>query len=221
VRSVHRALDDLLGGSEESWGMIGYASYQLWYRKVFRNESEEETVHCMSTHLFSSISDPTLLSDQHILQDQVALLYERIFTSPLPPPSRPFDWYYVILLLKPGLNSSLLSRQILCDVVSQHHPTWIRTHRSASLLYNIGYGVCHRGYVSREHAIELFTRLDKIMVDFCRGKSECVEELNEESVERWRELRTGFIRETHGQLSAEHFDNLPHQENPPLVICRY
>ena len=47
------------------------------------------------------------------------------------------------------------------------------------------------------------------MVEFCRDELQRVEGLDEESVEKWRELRLEFIEETHGHLSAEHFDNLP------------
>ena len=166
-------------------------------------------------------------SDQHILQDQVALLYERIFTSSLPPPSHSFDWRYVIsrLLNARRDSSSPLSRQILHDMISQHIPTWIRTHKSASLLYNIGKRVRARADDYPETAIGLFTHLDKIMVEFC-SEPEGVEGLNEESVEGWRDLRTGSIENTRFwrvpkqfHLSNGHFDNLPgHGPLPSLPV---
>jgi len=176
--------------------------------------------------LLTSISDIPP-SDQHILQDQLALLYERIFTSPLPPPSHSFDWFYIILLLLRAQSdsSSPLSRQILHDVISQHIPTWIRTHKSASLLYGIGDAVRYWAGLYPEHAIELFTHLDKIMVEFFR-EPEGVEGSNEESIERWRDLRTMFIERLRSpfysvpeqfHLSDGYFDRLPDHGTLPSL----
>jgi len=104
---------------------------------------------------------------------------------------------------------------MLHDVISQHIPTWIKTHNSPSLLHDIGDKVCFWADDYPEHAIELFTHLDKIMVGFC-GSPEGVEGLNEESIESWRDLRTQLIETTKNQqepdqfhLSDRHFDNLP------------
>jgi len=166
-------------------------------------------------------------SDQHILQDQVALLYERIFTSPLPPPSHSFDWEDIILLLLRARrdSSSALSRQILHDVISHHIPTWIRTHKSASLLYGIGDRVRYWAYLYPEQAIELFTHLDKIMVEFC-SEPEGVEGLNEESIKKWRDLRTRFIEilrysdwdvPEQFQLSDGYFDRFPDHGTLPSL----
>jgi len=156
-------------------------------------------------------------SDQHILQDQVALLFERMFT--ISPPSYSFQWNTVILLLlKARRNSSSpLSRQILPDVIDRQLPTWIRTHKSVSLLYGIGQGTHDWSHWSWEHAIELFTHLDKIMVEMC-WDPEGVEGLDEESVEKWRNLRKDFIEKTRNpyykvpeqfQLLDGYFDDLP------------
>jgi len=162
-------------------------------------------------------------SGQHILQDQIALLYKRIFTSPIPPP--PFfssDWECIILFLLKALHSSSspLSRRILNDVLNHHIPTWLRTYKSTSLLYNIGDKVCFWADDSPKHAIELFIHLDKIMVEFTSQPEE-VEGLDEETVKRWKGLRASFTsnaEETHGlfkkvseqfQLPVGHFENLP------------
>jgi len=51
--------------------------------------------------------------------------------------------------------------------------------------------------LSWEHAIELFTRLDEVMVEMCY-EPEGIEGLDEGSVERWRELRTDFTAKTRG-----------------------
>jgi len=55
-----------------------------------------------------------------------------------------------------------------------------------------------------EHAIELFTRLDKIMAEFC-SEPEGVEGLNEGSVKRWRALRMSFIEQTRYQRALRQF----------------
>jgi len=92
-------------------------------------------------------------------------------------------------------------------------------HNSASLLYGIGDATHDRSYISWEHAIKLFTHLDKIMVDMC-ARPEDVEGLDEESVERWRKLRLEFTQKTreeveswrvapdHLQLPDSYFDDL-------------
>jgi len=100
-------------------------------------------------------------------------------------------------------------------VISQHIPTWIRTHKSASLLYGIGDRVRYWADHYPKHAIELFTHLDKIMVEFC-SEPEGVEGLHEESIEEWKDLRTRFIEQTtyrwvpeQFHLSDGYFDDLP------------
>jgi len=119
-------------------------------------------------------------------------------------------------------SSSPLSRQIFHDVISQHIPAWIRTHKSASHLYGIGDIVHYWADVYPEHAIELFTHLDKIMVEFF-STPEGVEGLNKE---RWRDLRTGLIemlRDAYWKvpkqfhLSDGYFDDLPGHGPLPLL----
>jgi len=122
-----------------------------------------------------------------------------------------------MLLLKARDNSSSpLSSQISPDVINRQLPAWIRKHKFAYLLYGIGFATRIWSEISWEHAIELFTHLDKIMVDMCTHP-EGVEGLNERSVERWRDLRNGFIKKTrdpkweapqHLQLSLGYFDDL-------------
>jgi len=66
----------------------------------------------------------------------------------------------------------------------------------------------------------LFSQLDKVMVGMCE-KIASVEDLNEELVERWRELRAQFIETTsrsapqHLRLPDGHFDAL-HGRLPSL-----
>ena len=135
------------------------------------------------------------------------------------PLSHSFDWSNIIwLLLKARRDSSSpLSRQILPDVIDRQLPTWIRTYKSASLLYGIGYATNNWSEISWEHGIELFTHLDKIMVEMCCDPKG-VDGLDEGSVERWRELRHNFIEMTTDpdwnvpeqfQLPDGHFDDLP------------
>jgi len=90
-------------------------------------------------------------------------------------------------------------------------------HKSASLLYGIGQATHNWSEISWEHAIELFTHLDKIMVKMC-SDPEGVEGLDEESVERWRRLRKDFIEKTRdldwevpeqSQFPDGYFDDLP------------
>jgi len=141
----------------------------------------------------TSISDfPS--SDQHISQDQVALLYKALFTSPPPSLTFSFDWKHIILVLLTAVrdSSSPLSRQIFHDVIHQHIPSWIRSHKSTSLLYGIGNDVRSWAFMYPEPAIKLFIRLDKLMVEF-RREPEDIEGLEEESVESWRHLRTDFV----------------------------
>jgi len=156
-------------------------------------------------------------SDQHILQDQVALLFERMFT--ISPPSHSFEWGDTIGLLLKALrdSSSPLSRQILPDVIDRQLPAWIRKHKSASPLCGIGKATHFWSHVSWEHAIELFTHLDKIMVEMCRDP-EGVEGLDKGSIEKWKDLRKDFIEKTRDpfwkapeqfQLLDGHFDDLP------------
>ena len=143
-----------------------------------------------------------------------------MFTTSSPP--RSFEWTGIILLLlrAQSHSSSTLSPQILPDIISQRLPVWIRKHKSASLLYGIGFATCNVSYWSWEHAIKLFTHLDKIMVEIC-SDSEGVEGLNEERVKRWRELRLEFTQKTrdgddipwwvapeHLQLPDSYFDDL-------------
>ena len=147
-----------------------------------------------------------------------------MFTSPLPLLLHSFDWRYVIHLLLNARHdsSSLLSRQILHDMISQHIPTWIRTHKSASLLYGIGDGVRYWAADYPEHAIKLFTDLDKIMVEFC-SELEGAEGLNKDSIESWRIVRASFATDhderrngywywripEQYRLHIRHFDDLP------------
>jgi len=139
----------------------------------------------------------------------------------IPPSSHSFDWGDTIALLLNARRDSFspLSRQILPDVIDRQLLAWIRKHKSASLLYGIGRAT-HSHYLfgaSWEHGIELFTHLDKIMVEMCRDP-EGVEELDEESMEKWRNLRKDFIEKTRNpfravpeqfQLPNGHFDDLP------------
>jgi len=79
-----------------------------------------------------------------------------------------------------------------------------------------------------EQAIELFTHLDKIMVEFC-SEPEGVEGLNEESNERWRMFRASFTTDEEARkkylyseipeqyrLPIRHFDDLP--GHGPLLL---
>jgi len=167
-----------------------------------------------------------------MIQDQVALLFERTFT--ISPPSHSFRWGDTIgLLLKARANSSSpLSRQILPDVINRQLPAWIRKHKSVSLLYGIGEATCYWSEMSWEHGIELFTHLDKIMAEMC-SDPEGVEGLDEGSVERWRKLRLKFTQQTRGgfiswlvapdhlQLPDSHFDDLPgHGPLPALLTSQ-
>jgi len=117
-------------------------------------------------------------------------------------------------------SSSPLSQQVLPDVIDRQLPAWIRKHNSASLLYGIGQGTHDWSHRSWEHGIELFTHLDKIMVEMCRDPEE-VEGLDEESVKKWRKLRLKFTQKTrdgddmywlvareHLQLPDSYFDDL-------------
>ena len=164
----------------------------------------------------------TSTPDQHLIQDQVALFFERIFT--ISPPSHSFEWDDIIRLLLHARRSSSspLSRQVLSDVINQQLPTWIRKHKSASPLYGIGKATYELSYWSWEHAIKLFTHLDKVMVEMCCDP-EGIEGLDEESVERWRKLRINFTQRTiwqaptHLKLSLGHFDSLAW--HGPLAIA--
>jgi len=129
-----------------------------------------------------------------------------------------FEWGEIIRLLLYARRSffSPLSCQILPDIIDRQLPAWIRTHNSASLLYGIGFETYNWSPVSWEHTIELFTHLDKIMVEMCCDP-EGVDGLDEGSVERWRELRKDFIEMTRDpyrnvpkqfQLLDGYFDNL-------------
>lgn len=100
-------------------------------------------------------------------------------------------------------------------MINQHIPVWIRSQKSASVLYDIGDTVRYWAFKYSEHAIELFTHLDKIMVDFC-SNPEGIEGLDRQSTERWRVLREQFIETTRHrrvpkqfQLSVGRFDDLP------------
>jgi len=172
--------------------------------------------------LTSSLTSPPL--DQHILQDQVALLFERMFT--ISPPSHSFEWGDITVLLSNARRvfSSPLSRQIIPDVIDRQLPTWIRKHKSASLLYGIGETTRRTSAVSWEHAIKLFSHLDEVMVEMCRDP-EGVEGLDEESVERWGKLRKDFIERTREpyrkvpeqfRLPDGYFENLPGHK--PLLL---
>ena len=131
------------------------------------------------------------VSDQHKIQDQVALLLETIFELSPPSGSKPFNWGSVIdLLFKARRDSSSpLSRQIAHVIINRKLPKWLRKHNSASLLYCIGEATCDFAENSWEDGIALFTHLDKIMKDMCARPGR-VKELYEDSVEDWRELRT-------------------------------
>lgn len=84
-------------------------------------------------------------------------------------------------------------------------PEWVRKQKSVpSLLHNIGDSIRLCAETSWEHAIELFTHLDSVMVDMCNR----LEETNgsNESVQRWRDLRRRFIFDSIGegeQLSSD------------------
>jgi len=71
----------------------------------------------------------------------------------------------------------------------------IRRQASISFLFGIGLATCRQLDWSWEHAIELFTQLDKIMLEMCE-KPERVDELDEECVQRWRRLRIEFVEMT-------------------------
>jgi len=131
------------------------------------------------------------------------------------PPSHSFEWDDIICLLLCARHdsSSPLSRQVLPDVINRQLPAWIRKHKSVSLLYGIERAAYHWSYLSWEHTIELFTHLDKIMVEMCTD-SVGVEGLDVGSVERWRKLRIDFIQKTiwsapsHLELYFGYFDTL-------------
>jgi len=142
------------------------------------------------------------------------------------PPSHSFDWDYIIRLLLEARRdpSSPLSRQILPDIIDRQLPAWIRKHTSVSLLYGIGEVTYTNSHWSWEHAIELFTHLDKIMVEMCCDL-EGVEGSDEESVEKWRKLRSEFTQQTRNpfwnvpeqlQLPVGYFDDLP--GHGPLLL---
>jgi len=117
------------------------------------------------------------------------------------PPLHSFEWRNIIMLLLKARrdSSSPLSLQILPDIIDRQLPNWIRKHKSASLLYGIGQATGSILFSSWEHAIKLFTHLDKIMVEMCRDP-EGIERLDEESVEKWRSLRKDFIKKTRGEV---------------------
>jgi len=131
------------------------------------------------------------------------------------PPPHFFIWDTIVVLVLRARykSSSPLSLQILPDLISQRIPAWIRTHNSFYLLYGIGNAIHNRPYDSWEHGIELFTDLDKVMVEMCCDPED-VEGFDEEGVERWRKLRGNFIERTfwgaptHLKLSVGHFDTL-------------
>jgi len=216
LRSAHRAIDGASDDLQKAWEEIDYSCEKLTYRGILYNYSGKDTVHRTShypTHFISDLS----FSDQHILQDQVALFFERMFT--IYPPSHSFEWVGIIRLLLEARSdsSSPLSSQILPDVINRQLPVWIRKHKSASLLYGIGYATHFWSEISWMNEIELFTHLDKIMVDMC-SDPEGVEGLDKGSVEKWRDLRKRFIEKTRdpdwevpeqSQLPDGHFDDLP------------
>jgi len=142
------------------------------------------------------------------------------------PPSHSFRWRYIIILLLKARrdSSSPLSRQIVLHVIDRQLPAWIRKYKSASLLYGIGFNAYNSSVMSWEHAIELFTHLDKIMVEIC-SEPEGVEGLDKGSVEKWRKLRKYFIEKTRDpvwgaqeqfQLPDGYFDDLP--DHGPLLL---
>jgi len=130
---------------------------------------------------------------------------------------QPFDWDDTVLLLLNARrdSSSQLSGEIFYDVINQQIPAWIRHHKSASLLYGISNEVRYRAAGYSEHAIELFTCMDKVMVEFC-SDPEDIEGLDEEGIRRWRNLRMRFVEELRDprvpeqfRLPTAHFDDLP------------
>jgi len=138
------------------------------------------------------------------------------------PPSHSFRWNDIIYLLLRARrdSSSPLSRQILFDVINRQLPAWIRKHKSFTLLYGIGRTTHHESHQFWEHGIELFTHLDKIMVEMCRDPEDA-EGLDEESVKRWRKLRLAYtqrirdgddipwwVAPEHLQLPDSYFDDL-------------
>jgi len=228
LRSAHHAIGDAPDNLQKAWEVIGDSYRRLRYHAIFDDYLEKEIVHLLT----SSLTSPP--SDQHIIQDQVALLFERMLT--ISPPSHSFRWGDTIgLLLKARHDSSSpLSRQILPDIIDRQLPAWIRTYKSASLLYRIGFATHDLSYVSWEHAIELFTHLDKLMVDMCRDP-DGVDGLDEESVKKWEKLRLAFTQKTrdgngisgwaapdHLQLPDSYFDNLlGHGLLPALLTPRH
>jgi len=138
------------------------------------------------------VSTLTTSSDQHKIQDQLALLLEATFQ--LRPLSRSSKWTDIIyfLLVARRESSSPLSRQITYNIINQQFPEWIREHMSPSLLYDIEDAICDFTHLSWEDGIMLFTCLDKIMVEICTEPGG-IEGLDEECVEMWKELRISFI----------------------------
>jgi len=121
-------------------------------------------------------------------------------------------------------SSSPFSRQILHDLSTRQIPHWIRTFKSPPVLYNIGKAIRECASQSWEHAIELFTRMDKIMLEMCHE----LDGPDRESMEKWRDLRANFIEGTREglfpaperlRLPEGHFD-IVHGPLPSLPSSR-
>ena len=97
-------------------------------------------------------------------------------------------------------------------------------YKSPSLLYKIGKAIRECTNQSWEHAIELFTRMDEIMVEMCHE----LDGPHNQSMEKWRDLHANFVRGTREglfpaperlQLPEGHFD-IAHGPLPSLPSSR-
>jgi len=104
-------------------------------------------------------------------------------------------------------------------------PGMIKRRKSMSLLYRIAQAIHYPEDMPWKHAIELFARLDRTMVQMCQSPEQ-VEGYNEASVKKWSILRERFIRDTrsprfkvpkHFQLPDRYFDDLPNHGPLPSL----
>ena len=227
IRSVHEEIDKMLMSDRQgAWAHITDSCDILWTCGIRDDYSYKEHLSGMFPLLCNSntVFLTRLSEDQHIFQDQASLLLERIFDIPLP--SDPFYRRNIVyLLLKARQHfSSPFSQRVTGDLVNVRIPSLIRTHNSVSLLYDIGEATYFGASVSWEHAIKLYTLLDKIMVDMC-NRPEGIQDMNEESVRRWKRLRVEFIEkirlwpvQERLQLTHGYFDDLPdHGPSSPTL----